>query len=408
VANDGTVVVPGIPGGFSLGQNAQLHMIVSSSANRPMINVAGTLVFYESSSAQGVQLSAYSVATGSSNALVTDSANSPGFSASISDDGTMVAFLYGQNRQAYVIRSDGTGMSQITDFSEPVTDIELSGDGSVAFAVTASNRIVRVDVASAQSAEIVPATPETYVPAANGFLNTYVGGYRYGGSRGSVVSISGSGFATDTENAQPPFPLSIDGVELHVNGLPVPIAGVSPTSVNYPVPWDLPDSPVDVEVWVSSANASPFIAGFEIEPARPAFYSDPPFGPSLLIAVHQDFSSLISTGSPAQPGEIIHVYAHDFGPVNPAPAAGLPAPLSPLAILVPPMSCILNSDTDPKATDQVNVLFAGLAPELPNVFQVDVELPASLPGNPSRLQCNVGDPIQAHLIVGFLPVAGAI
>jgi uncharacterized protein (TIGR03437 family) len=70
------------------------------------------------------------------------------------------------------------------------------------------------------------------------------------------------------------------------------------------------------------------------------------------------------------------------------------------------MSCILNSDTDPKATDQVNVLFAGLAPELPNVFQVDVELPASLPGNPSRLQCNVGDPIQAHLIVGFLPVAG--
>jgi uncharacterized protein (TIGR03437 family) len=414
VANDGTVVVEDFfRNGFSLGQGGQLKSAVLPPSTPaldppPMINDAGTVVIYQGGGRFSVpaRLSVYSVLTGSSTDLVTGSADSPEFAASISDDGTLVAFLYGQNRQAYVIRSDGTGMSQITDFSEPVTDIELSGDGSVAFAVTASNRIVRVDVASAQSAEIVPATPETYVPAANGFLNTYVGGYRYGGSRGSVVSISGSGFATDTENAQPPFPLSIDGVELHVNGLPVPIAGVSPTSVNYPVPWDLPDSPVDVEVWVSSANASPFIAGFEIEPARPAFYSDPPFGPSLLIAVHQDFSSLISTGRPAQPGEIIHVYAHDLGPVNPAPAAGLPAPLSPLAILVPPMSCILNSDTDPKATDQVNVLFAGLAPELPNVFQVDVELPASLPGNPSRLQCNVGDPIQAHLIVGFLPVAG--
>jgi uncharacterized protein (TIGR03437 family) len=172
------------------------------------------------------------------------------------------------------------------------------------------------------------------------------------------------------------------------------------------VPWDLPDAPVDVEVWISSASASPFIAGFEIEPARPTFYLDPPFGPSLLVAVHQDFSSLITTSSPAQPGEIIHVYAHDLGPVNPAPPAGLPAPLSPLALLVPPVSCILNADTNPNTVDRVDVLFVGLAPELLNVFQVDVQLPASLPGNPSRLQCYVGDPIQGHLIVGFLPVAG--
>jgi uncharacterized protein (TIGR03437 family) len=411
VANDGTVVVPGIPGGFSLGQGGQLKPAVLPPSTPalyppPMINDAGTLVIYQAGGNAffvPARLSAYSVATGFSTDLVTDSADTPGFAASISDDGSLVAFLYGQNRQAYLIRSDGTGMRQITDFSEPVTDIELSGDGSVSFAVTASNRIVRIDVASAQSTEIVPATPYTNVPAASGFLKAYVGGYRFGGSRGSVVSVPGSGFAADTENAQPPFPLSLDGVELHVNGSPVPIASVAPTSIGYPVPWDLLDAPVDVEVWVSSASASPFIAGFEIEPARLAFYY-PPFG-ALLVAVHEDFSSLLSSVSPAQPGEIIHVYAHDLGPVNPAPPAGLPAPLSPLALLVPPVSCILNADTNPNTVDRVDVLFAGLAPELLNVFQVDVQLPASLPGNPSRLQCYVGDPIQAHLIVGFLPVA---
>jgi uncharacterized protein (TIGR03437 family) len=247
------------------------------------------------------------------------------------------------------------------------------------------------------------------VPAANGFLSSFVQNYRFGGSRGSVVSITGAGFAVDTENAQPPFPLSLGGVELHVNGSPVPIASVSPTSIGYPVPWDLPDAPVDIEVWVSSASASPFVSGFEVEPARPsAYFVNQQSGPPLLIAVHQDFSSLISTASPAQAGEIIHIYAHDLGPVNPVPAAGLPAPLSPLALLVPPMSCILNSDTDPHATDPVNVLFAGLAPELLNVFQVDVQMPATFPGNPSRLSCQVGDPVQGYLIAGFLTVAGGL
>jgi hypothetical protein len=125
VANDGTVVVQDFRGGVSLAQNGQLRTILSTNATKNMINDAGTLVFYEWSAPQGMRLSAYSVASGSSNDLVTDSANSPGFAASISDDGSLVAFLYGQNRQAYVIRSDGTGMRPITDFSEPVTEIEL-------------------------------------------------------------------------------------------------------------------------------------------------------------------------------------------------------------------------------------------------------------------------------------------
>jgi uncharacterized protein (TIGR03437 family) len=405
VANDGTLVVQGFLGGISLAQNGQLGTIVSTNATKPIINDAGTLVVYESSSPQALRLSAYAVATGSSTDLVTDSADSPGFAASISDDATLIAFLYGKNRQAYIIHSDGTGMHQITNFTEPVTEIELSGDGSIAFAVTASNRLVRVDVGSTQPTEIVPATPYTNVPSDSGFLS-FVESYRAEVSRGSVVSITGSGFAADTEIAQPPFPLSLGGVELHVNGSPVPIAGVSPTSINYPVPWDLPDAPVDVEVWAASAAASPFVSGFEVGPAAPNTIVNQPPGPFFLIAVHQDFSSLISPASPAHSGEIIHLYAKDLGAVNPPPPAGLPAPLAPLALLVPPMSCFLNADTDPNATDPVNVLFVGLAPELLNVFQVDLQLPASFPGNPSRLLCQIGDPADGYRIVGLLPVGG--
>jgi uncharacterized protein (TIGR03437 family) len=395
VANDGTVVMGG--SSISLGQGGQLRMIVPSTSTvaHPLINDAGTLVIYQAGSGQAsepARLSAYSVPAGSSTDLVTDTADSPGFAASISDDGAQVAFLYGQNRQVHMIRRDGTGLRQITNFPEAVTEVALSGDGSVAFAVTAANRIVRIDIASAQSTDIVPPTPYTNVD-------------RIQVSRGSVTRVTGSGFAPDIEDALPPFPLALGGVELHVGGSPAPIAGVSPNSISYPATWALPDSPVEVEVSVSSAEARPFIPGFEVEPNPPGFYLlIQPGSPFMLIAVHEDYTSLISSASPARVGEIIHVYAKDLGPVNPAPPAGLPAPLSPLSLLTPPMSCTLQADPNPG--DPVEVVFAGLAPELLNVFQVDVRLPISFRANPSALRCHIGDPALGYFIGGYLAVMG--
>jgi uncharacterized protein (TIGR03437 family) len=405
VANDGTVVVQGFSGGIYLGQNGQLNTITSSHATTPLINDSATLIFYESVDGSPAVngLFSFSIANNTITSLAIDSPDSPGFHASISDDGSEVAFISGAKRQAYVIHSDGTGLRQITNFPEAVMEVEFSGDGSIAFAITASNRMVRIDVSSAQSTDIVPPTPYTNVPSASGFQD-FVSSYRFEVSRGSIVPIPGLGFASDTEIVQWPFPLSLDGVELHVNGSPVPIAGVSPTSISYPVPWDLPDAPVDVEVWVASASTSPFVSGFEVGPAAPSTFVNQPPGPFLLIAIHQDFSSLISSASPAQPGEVIHIYAKDLGSVNPAPPVGLPAPLSPLALLVPAISCNVNSDAEPNTMDRANVLFVGLAPELLNFFQVDVQLPSSFTGNPSRLLCHIGDPSSGYLIAGLVPV----
>jgi hypothetical protein len=103
---------------------------------------------------------------------------------------------------------------------------------------------------------------------ASGLQNSFVQNYRFQVSRGAVTTITGSGFAPAAQTADPPFPLSLGGVELHVGGITVPIAAVSPTSMSFPATWDLPgDAPVDIEVWVSSASASRFVPGFEVEPA---------------------------------------------------------------------------------------------------------------------------------------------
>jgi uncharacterized protein (TIGR03437 family) len=350
-----------------------------------MINDAGTLVVYES----GRRLSAYAVAASSTFDLITAAADPPGFGASISDDGTQVAFLYGQNPQVYVIRSDGTGLRQITNFPEAVKEVELSGDGSIAFAVTAANRIVRIDVTTAQWTDIVPPTP--YTSQSGCCIQVH---------RGEVFSVTGSGFAADSTKALPPFPLVLDGVELRVGGSPVPVAGVSQNSIDYPVPWDLPDGPVDVEVRVLDAGASPFVAGFEVEPALPSFYPTP-----MLVAAHQEFQALVSADNPAQPGEYVHVFARDLGPVIPAPPAGLPAPLQPVSELAEPLACTFGQDTNPHPVP-VEVTFAGLAPGLLNVFQIDVHLPSSFHGSPSRLHCQIGNhpSVEYYVIGGFLAV----
>ena len=256
-------------------------------------DICGQLVIYQAGGGTlgPARLSAYSVASGSSTDLVTIMADAPDFRASISDEGSLVAFVYGTNRQLYVVGSNGSGMKQISNFSEPVTEVELSGDGTVAFVVTAANRIARINVASAQSMDLVSPTPYLNGPAAAQV------------SRGTTLSFPGSGFATAFASAQPPYPLALSGVELQVGGIAVPIAGVTPTSVTYPATWDVPDVPVDVEVWAASANASPFVPGFQVSPARPTFSFGPPPGTGP-IAIHQDFSLLVTDAKPAQPGRI--------------------------------------------------------------------------------------------------------
>ena len=105
VANDGTLALVST-GGFSIGQSGQLKAVPAPVAlpqsmpfplfPNPLINAAASLVIYQNGGgALGpARLSAYSVPAGSSTALVTETAGTPDFRPSISDDGTLVAFVY--------------------------------------------------------------------------------------------------------------------------------------------------------------------------------------------------------------------------------------------------------------------------------------------------------------------------
>jgi uncharacterized protein (TIGR03437 family) len=379
IADDGTIILTTVDG-IALANGGQLKAIPGSgTANFAMVNDSATLVLFER---PGV-LSAYSVKDGTTRDLVTGTTPTATvqlqFGASMSSDGTVVAFLYGADRQVYVIRSDGTGLRQVTQLPNAVREVTISGDGTVAFAVTAVNSVVRIDIATASSSEIIPATPYT-----SASYNEF--------GRGFIATLPGSGFAAQSVQAAPPYPLTLNGVELRRSGAPIPLASVTPNSITYAVPWDVPDSMYDVEIWVSASNSSPFVPGFEAAPPAPTF--------ALLSAIHGNFSALVTQADPAQPGESVHLYGYNLGPVTPAPPPGTAAPLQPISALTDPLACFIS---DYSSRIPIDVLFAGLAPTLLNVFQVDVRLPTSFASNSGYIQCHIGDPAAGYFMYGFGP-----
>jgi uncharacterized protein (TIGR03437 family) len=229
----------------------------------------------------------------------------------MSDDGNLIAFLNGLDRQLYVVRRDASGFRKLTSLQEKITEAILSGDGHVAFAATAAGRLLRIDIATAFVTEIVPATPT--VQLAQWLV-----------ARGGIQTIGGSGLV-----AEP------GGVHVTVSGASSPILATHPESADFQVPWELPDGIANVEVDVDAAGSGAFVPGTEVmlASAAPSFFSvyDAAVNASIIAAAHQDFSSLLSTANPAQPGEIVHVYGMGLGPVNPAVPTGILAPIGPLS-----------------------------------------------------------------------------
>jgi uncharacterized protein (TIGR03437 family) len=203
---------------------------------------------------------------------------------------------------------------------------------------------------------------------------------------GTLQTISGTNLAKDSVAAKAPYPTQLGGVKLIVGGKPAPLVSVSPTTLVFQVPWDLPPdlfSEVVVQIDHFADTDSIFETGLEIALTPAAFYTryDPPHYPEILTAAHEDFSALISNDHPARPGEVIHAYGSGLGSVNLAPEPGAPAPAQPLAALAAPLTCTSLDGTT------VNVLFAGLAPGMFGVYQVDLQIPKTFS---SPITCQVG------------------
>lgn len=197
----------------------------------------------------------------------------------------------------------------------------------------------------------------------NGVVNT--GDFAPEISPGSLATISGINFSSETASAKAPLPLSLADVSVTVNGISAPILYVQPTLINFQVPWEVQAGQGTVVVTVNGQSAAP--VNVNIGTAAPGIF----LLSSNVGAIVNTNGTINSPSNPASIGSLVSVYLSGSGPVSPQPADGVAAGTNPLSVLTAPYSATIGQT--PAA-----VQFAGLAPDTVGLVQINLIVPAGL------------------------------
>lgn len=297
-----------------------------------------------------------------------------GYLPSMTDDGRQVVYLSDRTGtpQAYSIGVDGNGDRALTNEPDGLSEAILSGDGTAAYGLTRGGRLLKISVGSGNVQELIPRTAYLNLQFPSPF--PYLRPSWAGLAPGKRLVLPGGGLSSSSLSAVPPLPLSLGGVSVSIQGHPAPILSVEPAGIGLLVPPDATPDNNQVLLHLEATTPSPFEAKFDVVTALPIA------APETLQTVHQDWTALVSTGNPAHPGEILHSYAFGLGPTTPAVPFGETTPQTdPLARLSQQLACLDYTDySSPSyAKVAVEVLFAGLAPGMVAVYQVDWRLPAT-------------------------------
>jgi uncharacterized protein (TIGR03437 family) len=108
---------------------------------------------------------------------------------------------------------------------------------------------------------------------------------------------------------------------------------------------------------------------------------------------HDDFHGLVTPNDPARPGEVLHLYLTGLGAVDPPGATGDAAPVAPLSTVTDRVSVYWAGSVLPAPPPPLGpeVLFAGLAPGMVGIYQVDIRLPANAPLAELGISIQVGN-----------------
>ena len=206
--------------------------------------------------------------------------------------------------------------------------------------------------------------PATF-PVVSGVVNAADGGAV---APGSLISIVGTGLAPVSAAAGGvPWPPSLGEVCAMVNNMPLALFRVSPTEVGAQLPYGLSGA-VPLTLQTPGGASAAFVVN--VRSVAPAIFHSGVSGDqgSLATVVRLKNNDLVTPTNPIHPEETISIYLTGMGPTTPAAIAGDPAPLDPLAVVLPPPEVTLGSTA-------LAVIFAGLVPGQAGVYQINAYVP---------------------------------
>jgi uncharacterized protein (TIGR03437 family) len=289
-----------------------------------------------------------------------------------------LSFDYGFNEQQIVLNPDGTTGTSFFGYDY------VFGDGGQAFVAIGSNGYYSLQVglhAPSFSGSGVYLNPIGVVNAASYQPITA------SLAPGELITL----FGTNLSPASPPppiqggqaFPTTLGGVSVTIDSLPCPIYYVSPTQLAVIVPYGVASNQTGLaNIQVTNNNVQSNVVQMYLTDSAPGSFSQNLEGIGLGATLHAATGALVTTNNPAQPGEYISLYLTGLGTVTPAVSDGALGPTNPLSqsdLFGAGSLGVLFNDFGPNGSvgNAGNIQFAGLAPQLAGLYQINVQVPDS-------------------------------
>ena len=190
---------------------------------------------------------------------------------------------------------------------------------------------------------------------------------------GGLISIFGTNLADRTNYAAaPPLPSSMDGTEVDLGGVPLPLLYSSAGQINAQVPFGLSGN-TQYQVVVQRGSALSVPESFTVAAAEPGIFTTNMQGTGQGVIMKSDQITLAQTATPAARGEVVVIYCSGLGAVNPPVKQG-DAPTT--------ASRTVNEATVTIGGVKADVQYAGVTPGYAGLYQVNATVPVTVaPGN---------------------------
>ena len=190
---------------------------------------------------------------------------------------------------------------------------------------------------------------------------------------GGLISVFGTNLSpVNMASSEIPLPTALANSCLSVNGLPVPILFVSPTQVNAQMPFQAIG---DVTLVLRTPGGISNSLNLVIDPNAPSVFSASVGADNNIpTVVRYDDGELVTPSHPIHrsSNSPLVIYLTGLGGTSPAVPTGQPAPSNPLSLSLVQPTVTLGGVSLP-------VLYAGLAPGLVGVDQINVSVPTNVP-----------------------------
>ena len=240
--------------------------------------------------------------------------------------------------------------------------------------VTAGAQLGTIRVVASGAGDTVTFTLNTIgrVPGvtAVGFVNG--ASFRPGWVPGSLGTIFGVGLMEGitgvVEAGRVPFPTTLRGVRVIVNGISSPILSIANVNgqeqISIQVPFGI-NAPGVTTVTIENNGSRTTVTGVPLFSVQPGiFVAD--FATNIAAVLHADFRP-VTPADPARPGEIVLLFLTALGATNPPVGTNVLGPVPPAASVVQPVVGIDDAG--------VEVLGSFYTPGLLTVFQINLKIP---------------------------------